>query len=431
MKKLLTIALTLFYSGGLMLSAQVPAPKKKDAPKQTVKDEKVLIREKSGNNSSKRTAAGPEWFTPSETIRNFNGGATSGYSYTTLFPDTNALFTYQGQSGDVTFETNINSVGLVFDPRSDIYDGSPFKTTRFSNYTVDSLRFTFFYRRFNTDDNVVDTIIVTTFDRNSISRGFTTIYAGAVDYTTDRFRASGTGTNVYTILLTKDDTSSTAQERMIAVGKTIAGSANGANYFGTSISYIPGYKGYNHGLPFDTVANFVTNEKGANKVNTFRLLGYYDPSMFVENATVPAVSGSRIYNHGIVAEPRQRYKIGSPVTDYFYPAFYTTSHLFPVIEFKVSSPNISVNSLSNATINNIYPNPATGGDVIVELNSSVSTLAEVTVTDITGKVVKTMAHNLINGSNEININVDGLTKGLYVVSVKADGVNTISKLTIE
>lgn len=430
MKKLLTVALTLFYSGGLILSAQVPAPKKKDVQKQVVKGEEVKINAKS-EAGSKRTAAGPDWFTPSETIRTFNGGATSGYSYTTLFPDTNALFTYTGSNGDVTFENNINSVGLVFDPRSDIYDGSPFKTTKWSNYTVDSIRFPFFYRRFNTDDNIVDTIIVTTFDRTSIGRGFTTIYAGAVDYTTDRFRAAGTGTSVFTILLTKDDTLSSAQERIVAVNKTINGSNNGGNYFGATITFLPGYKGYNHGLPFDTVANFVTSAKGPNKTNVIRLLGYYDPSMYVESTTVPAVSGNRIYNHGIVAEPTQRYQLGTTKVDYYFPAFYQSVNLFPAIDFKLSTPNVSVNTLSSASISNIYPNPATGGDVIVELKSEINAASVVTVTDITGKVVKTSDYALVAGSNEISLNVDGLSKGIYVVSVKADGVNTISKLTIE
>ena len=430
MKKLLTLALTLLYSGGLILSAQVPAPKKKDAQKQVVKGEEVKINVKS-NAGSKRTAAGPDWFTPSETIRTFNGGATSGYSYATLFPDTNALFTYSGSAGNVTFENNINSLGLVFDPRSDIYDGSPFKTTKWSNYKVDSIKFPFFYRRFNTNDNIVDTIIVTTFDRTSIGRGFTTIYAGAVDYTTDRYRAAGTGTTVYTILLTKNDTSSNVQERVIAVNKTINGSNNGANYFGATITFLPGYKGYKHGLPFDTVANFVSGVKGSTRTNVIRLLGYYDPSMYVESTTVPAVSGNRIYNHGIVAEPTQRYQLGTNKVDYYFPAFYQTVHLFPAIDFKLSSPNVSVNTLSNASISNIYPNPATGGDVIVELRSSVNAASVVTVTDVTGKVVKTLDFALVAGSNEISLNVDGLSKGIYVVSVKADGVNSVSKLTID
>jgi hypothetical protein len=298
---------------------------------------------------------------------------------------------------------------------------------------VDSIRFPFFYRRFNTDDNLVDTIIVTTFDRTSIGRGFTTIYAGAVDYTTDRFRAAGTGTQVFTILLTKDDTSSSAQERVVAVNKTINGSNNGANYFGATITFLPGYKGYRKQdvSGFDTVANFVTGAKGPDKTNVIRLLGYYDPSMYVESTTVPAVSGNRIYNHGIVAEPTQRYQLGTNKVDYYFPAFYSTVHLFPAIDFKLSSPNVSVNTLSNASISNIYPNPAKGGDVIVELRSSVNAASVVTVTDVTGKVVKTSDYALVAGSNEISLNVDGLSKGIYVVSVKADGVNSVSKLTID
>ncbi|MCC6817993.1 MAG: T9SS type A sorting domain-containing protein, partial [Bacteroidia bacterium] len=186
----------------------------------------------------------------------------------------------------------------------------------------------------------------------------------------------------------------------------------------------------NHGLPFDTVANFVTAEVGPTKVNVVRLLGYYDPSQYVENTTIPPNNGTRIYNHGIVAEPTQRYKLVSGV-DYFYPAFYSTVNLFPFIEFLVSSPNISVNSLSSATIKNIYPNPSNGGDVVVEMSSDVTTTALVTITDVTGKVVKTISADLVNGSNELVLNVDGLAKGMYVVSVKAEGVNSVSKLTIE
>ena len=429
MKKLLTVALTLFYGGGLILSAQVPAPAKKDAPIQKVSGESVKLNT-NRNGSIKRTAAGPNWFTPSETIRSFNGGATSNYSYTTIFPDTNALFTYQGTGGDVTFETNINSVGLIFDPRSEIYDGNPFKTTKWSNYTVDSIRFTFFYRRFNSDPNLVDTIIVSTFNNGSITRGFNGIYAGAVDYSTDRYRATGTGSSIYTILLTAADTSTNAQERVLYVNKTVSGSNNGANYFGATVSYLPGYKGYNHTLPFDTVANFVTAEVGPNKVNTFRLLGYYDPSMFTESTTIPPINGTRIYNHGIVGEPTQRYKLNSNV-DYFYPAFYSTVHLFPVIEFRVSSPNVSVNTLSSASISNIYPNPANGGDVVVELKSEVAANAEVVITDLTGKVVSVSSSDLTVGSNEISLNVNDFGKGMYFVSVKADGINTVSKLIIE
>jgi hypothetical protein len=428
MKKLLTIALTFFCSGGMMLMAQVPAPAKKDAPRQTVPGESVKIR--TNSNSAKRATAGPDWFTPAETIRAFNGGATSGYSFTTLFADTNAYFVYSGQNGEVVNRNIINSAGIVFDPRSEIYDGNPFKTTLWSTYNVDSVRFAFFYRRFNTDPNMVDTIVVTVFDRTSITRGFNGIYAGAVNYTTNQFTASGTNATTYKIFLTIDDTSSSAQERVIGINKTVLGSNNGANYFGATVTYLPAYRGYSKTEPFDTVANFVASTTGPDKVNTMRLLAYYDPSMFTESSTIPPINGTRIYNHGIVAEPTQRYKLNSTV-DYYFPAFYTTVHMFPAIDFHVSSPNISVNSLTNATINNIYPNPAVSGNVIVELKSDVNADANVEITDITGKVVKANISTLSIGNNELSLNVDGLSKGVYFVSVKAEGINTVSRLIIE
>lgn len=359
MKKLLTISVFSLIGAFTGLIAQTSDLPKKPLIKIDVPGETVILRTNTQDNS-KREAYGPEWFSPAETVRAFNGGPTSSYSYTTIFPDTNALFTYVGQAGDVTFNANQNSVGIVFDPRSDIYDGFPFKTDKWADINVDSMRFPFFYRRFNTDPNIVDTIVISVFDRTSITRGFTTMYAGAVNYTRDRYRASGTNVNVYTILLTKDDTSSTAQERVLAITKTVKGSNDGANYFGATISYLPGYRAYSTVEPFDTVANFVQNLTGPNRVNTFRLLAYYDQSMFTESTTVPPVSGARIYNHGIVAEPTQRYNLNNQI-DYYFPAFYTTSHLFPAIEFYMASPNVSVTTLSNATIKSVYPNPAAVG----------------------------------------------------------------------
>lgn len=401
MKKVFTTTIALIITSGTLLLAQLPNNKPTELPKQIVKGEKTSFDLKSQN--TKRAAAGPEWFSTADAL-----GATS-VTFMTLFPDTNALFEYSATGGGLTYSRNIiNSAGLVFDPRSGIFKNTPFQTTKFSSYTIDSLAFYYIYRRFNTDTNLVDTLVVTTFNRGSMTRYFPTLYAGAVDYTTNNLTASGTGAIVTKILLTKDDTSTNLITRILAVNRTVAGASSGANWFGTSITFLPGYRGYRKVAPFDTVTNFVSRTIGANKANGFRLYVYFDNAMFVESDVIPAAFGDRVFNHGIVAEQDQRYRrTTTQLQDYYYPAFYQTAHMFPIIEYKVSSPNVSINSVNSANISDIYPNPSNNQDVVVKVNSSINTSSEVIITDMSGKVISTLDFDLQNGVNEINLSTAG------------------------
>lgn len=425
MKKVFTTLALLFTSGTLLL-AQLPSNKPTETPRQIVTGEKVLL--KPTQQSTKRTAEGPSWFETTTAI----GGVQANYSFFTLFPDTNALFSYSnGSGGATTLRTIAHSTGIVFDPRAKIFQNLPYTTTKFSSYTVDSLRFSFFYRRFNTDENMNDTIVLTTFNNSSLNRGFTGLYAGAVDYTTNDYTAAGAGAVKTKIVLTKDDTSSLMQTRTIAVNRTIMGGNAGANYFGTAITYLPGYRAYSKVEPFDTVVNFVTAATGPNKVNTFRLLVYFDDGMYVESETVPAVNGDRIYNHGFVAEPRQRYQTGTPKVDYYFPAFYQTSHMFPVIEYLVQSPNTSINTVSSAKISDIYPNPSNNQDVVVEINSDINSASTLEIMDMSGRVIRSNELSIAAGLNSVTVSTTDLAKGIYFVNVKGNSINSVSKLVIE
>jgi hypothetical protein len=209
------------------------------------------------------------------------------------------------------------------------------------------------------------------------------------------------------------------------------GGNGGANYFGTAITYLPGYRGYSKVEPFDTVANFVTTPTGPTRANIFRLLTYFDDGMYVESETGPANNGDRIYNHGIVAQTAQRYQTGSPKVDYYYPAFFQASHMFPVIEFLVQSPNTAINTVSSAKISDIYPNPSNNQDVVVEINSDINSASTLEIMDMSGRVIRSTELSIEAGFNSVTVSTSELAKGIYFVNVKGNSINSVSKLVIE
>jgi hypothetical protein len=60
-------------------------------------------------------------------------------------------------------------------------------------------------------------------------------------------------------------------------------------------------------------------------------------------------------------------------------------------------------------------------------NSSVN----IVVSNMVGQVVKTVATQGTIGENNVDINISGLVKGIYMVTVKIDGANSTKKLIVE
>ena len=73
---------------------------------------------------------------------------------------------------------------------------------------------------------------------------------------------------------------------------------------------------------------------------------------------------------------------------------------------------------------NIYPNPATS---MINLESALSGEAQVSIFDMTGRCVKQTVVEMSNAS----INIEGLNKGVYFISVKQDSNYNIQKLVVE
>ncbi len=87
----------------------------------------------------------------------------------------------------------------------------------------------------------------------------------------------------------------------------------------------------------------------------------------------------------------------------------------------VSVADISVNELS------IYPNPATDEVVITPGVEDVSEKTELTITDMTGRIVY---HEVVNLNNGVVVNVADFTAGIYNVNLKNGKLSTFGKLIV-
>ena len=85
----------------------------------------------------------------------------------------------------------------------------------------------------------------------------------------------------------------------------------------------------------------------------------------------------------------------------------------------------------NNTINsfNVFPNPTSDFAVInFELNKTAD--VEISITDMTGKVVYSSALSNVNGVKSINISAENMNNGIYFVNINSNGSKMSQKLTI-
>jgi|GEM_PF-3925561 len=79
--------------------------------------------------------------------------------------------------------------------------------------------------------------------------------------------------------------------------------------------------------------------------------------------------------------------------------------------------NPSKNGLS---INNIYPKPASG-TITLEWNNNIASQSKVIIRDMSGRTLKT--ENIIgySGFNKYTLNIENISKGMYIIELQSDG----------
>jgi hypothetical protein len=90
----------------------------------------------------------------------------------------------------------------------------------------------------------------------------------------------------------------------------------------------------------------------------------------------------------------------------------------------------SVNTVGNVVVTNAYPVPAKD-NVNVELYAVASENVAVSISDISGKVVKSLGNqSLVAGGNMITASVSDLNNGLYFLNVVSNGSKTTYRFTV-
>ena len=121
-----------------------------------------------------------------------------------------------------------------------------------------------------------------------------------------------------------------------------------------------------------------------------------------------------------------------PQTTFYYDAtdatwYYTTAT--PAVRMNFDA-TIGLNETSNLFEMEVYPNPANEvANVSFNLNNAAD--VNVNVTDLSGKVVYTLAlGNLNAGLNEVTLNTAAFANGFYTVNVNADNAISSKKLAV-
>jgi hypothetical protein len=86
---------------------------------------------------------------------------------------------------------------------------------------------------------------------------------------------------------------------------------------------------------------------------------------------------------------------------------------------------------NNSLQTSVYPNP-TFGKVTVEFQSEVDGQFNITVTDLSGRVIMNTDYKAVSGRNQTTIDLEGAGTGLYLLYLKdGSGINSVTKVTVE
>mgnify|MGYP000231610026 CR=1 FL=1 len=84
-----------------------------------------------------------------------------------------------------------------------------------------------------------------------------------------------------------------------------------------------------------------------------------------------------------------------------------------------------IGAKTNVTDINLFPNP-NEGNFILEFNANVNSFVNITVSDLTGKIVHTESISSTRGNNKVNLNVSNLQKGFYLLKA-TDALGEVNK----
>lgn len=442
MKKLLLIVLGVsFFGANAQNYKGAPLTDKKE-PNAPVPFEKSSIKQ----NSLKRDV-GSFWFSPLElsSVRTPAGGQQSYTSTAQLmYPDSNVIVVPGGS--DPTFHWWFHGLGNTCDPLDADWELTQTgnKYSVYNKYSWDSINFTYFYLR-KVDSvkvganmvPVVDTLYVHYFLPNRMTFNSWTNASWTTGqkfgYPTNMDYSRGMPLNaakIDTILLTVNEKTRDSANTLfpgaitlpVNLNNTLAGTAASRSTIGATVTYQP----FIRSKFGDTIAVGEGVPEPFNKINQFRCR--------VLSNTGAQVSDEGSYSVTLLNTREVRYgQVLSGFIKNYIPASLYSQRRYWDVNFHLTTTNLAVkNSSKEISVMSVYPNPAKeNSEVLLSLSADKNASATITLSDISGKVIRTINAELVNGNNDITISTASLSKGMYLVSVTGEGFTSSSKLVID
>jgi len=121
-------------------------------------------------------------------------------------------------------------------------------------------------------------------------------------------------------------------------------------------------------------------------------------------------------------------------TDYYWKVrgivALDTSGWSPVWKFTTEEADGIEESLGLSSLS-LFPNPAADGNFTIQLNSLVNGKIEITIADVSGKLVYNRNVACIVGQNNYSMDVSGFSAGIYQVSIKRNDAVVTQKLIVK
>ncbi len=421
------------------ITAQVGVPALKTAKltdENSIPFKKAMAQHALNKTNSTNTG----WFNYISALTSSGYGTIStvgGYA-PNLMPDSLAIVASISNGTFSKFNVDMHGAGVVWDPKSDAYASEPFKINRYTKYTIDSIRLTQLYRRWNPDVNAIDTLIIQLYSSGTgggISKSYL-INSDTPNVATATFNVTNNmGNNslrTIKILLGPGDTSSFI-DKYIAISPALSFSAT--SIVGATFTYAPALKA-NLG---DTLTSDTTILKTVTKkLNQFRVYFASETSQYRESDSkksnpIPVVD--RIWQNSLMLISEVKYGIFSSwLGDYWPGDLYTNTHYHLDADAHITATNVGINAAAKEYLKDVqvYPNPSNGSsNVLVEYKLTKSTQVTIEIVNILGKKLSSV--NI--GQNEIgthtqSINVSEFANGIYFANIYVDGVAQTVKFTV-
>ena len=152
------------------------------------------------------------------------------------------------------------------------------------------------------------------------------------------------------------------------------------------------------------------------------------------NINLPPMSAEPIMSNAFFTytiKQRPALAIGTHIKNTAYIYFDFNAPIVTNTTWNTIGHQTAVPTIENEMVNsfNLYPNPATN-TCMISLNNEHTGIAEMNMTDITGRSMQSIVLNLEKGKQNIPLSLASLTPGVYFVTINGNGLQQTHKLVI-